>query len=144
MYCKNCGNFTKYNNQNCIICNSRPSKGQNYCGHCGTASIPNTSYCMICGKQFDKVGFFAKVKFFIDSLSKNDTRSKKSTLIFGIIAGFTGIHNFYLGYNAKGLIQLLLFIFNLGFFSYIWSMVELIMILTGRINKDANGKILAE
>ncbi len=144
MYCKYCGSHMEPDCQNCIVCNKSKNTGSNYCNRCGTARLPNNSYCVNCGIKFTKTSFFEQLKLFADSLSTKDGCSKKNTLVIGIAVGFTGLHNFYLGHNIKGLIQLLLFIFSLGFFSYVWSVVELIMLLLGRVNKDAKGRILTE
>ncbi len=106
--------------------------------------MPDAIYCTRCGKKNTEAHFVDDLKSFFSSLSSTNGRSKKNTLILGVVLGFSGIHNFYLGHNVKGLIQLLLFIFNFGFFSYAWSVVELVLILTGKTTKDAKGVILAE
>ena len=57
--------------------------------------------------------------------------------LLGIFLGGLGIHNFYLGYTGKGIAQICLSLcFGVG---AIWGLIEGIMILTGSINKDANG-----
>lgn len=69
-------------------------------------------------------------------------KSKITAGLLGIFLGAFGIHNFYLGYKGKGLAQLLITVctcFYAGIISYIWGLVEGIMILTGSINKDASG-----
>ena len=74
---------------------------------------------------------------------------QKSRLIAGLLAifvGSLGIHNFYLGYNDRGLLQILLTtvgsVFTCGLSAgavAIWALVEGIMLLTGNIAVDANG-----
>ncbi len=144
MYCKNCGNFIGSSGKMCTVCKQDSQRGNNYCGVCGKGMAINTIYCTKCGCNNVKSSNESTIKSFFKSLSSENGHSKKNTLIIGVVAGFTGLHNFYLGYNLKGLIQLLLFIFSFGFFSYIWSVVEMVMILTGRITKAANGSILTE
>lgn len=57
--------------------------------------------------------------------------------LLGIFLGGLGIHNFYLGYTGKAIAQIALSLcFGAG---AIWGLIEGIMILTGTINKDANG-----
>jgi len=58
----------------------------------------------------------------------------------GICIGGLGIHNFYLGFTTKGVIQLVLTI-TLFFWwaATIWGLVEGIIILTSKDPKDANG-----
>jgi TM2 domain-containing membrane protein YozV len=70
--------------------------------------------------------------------------------LLGIFVGAFGVHRFYLGYNPIGIAQLVLGV--LGFVtcgittlaSAVWGLVEGIMILTGKINKDATGQPLVE
>lgn len=69
-------------------------------------------------------------------------KSKIAAGILGILLGAFGIHNFYLGYTNKALIQLLVTILTCGiggFAMWIWGLVEGIQILTGTINVDAQG-----
>lgn len=62
--------------------------------------------------------------------------------LLGIFLGGLGIHNFYLGYTGKAIAQIALSLsFGAG---AIWGLIEGIMILTGTINKDANGVPLKE
>lgn len=67
-------------------------------------------------------------------------KSKKVAGVLGIFLGVFGVHNFYLGYIGKGLTQLLISVlscFTLSPMSIIWGLVEGILILSGKINKDA-------
>ena len=74
-------------------------------------------------------------------------KSKIAAGILGILVGFLGIHNFYLGYTGKGIAQLLISVLSLGLLSPIsglWGLIEGILILTGSINVDATGIPLAD
>ncbi|MFZ9782105.1 MAG: NINE protein [Bacilli bacterium] len=80
---------------------------------------------------------------------RTESRSKLVAGLLAIFVGGLGIHNFYLGYNNRGLVQLLLgsvgFIFIIGpFISGIWGFIEGIQILTGDINMDAFGNKLKD
>ena len=55
-----------------------------------------------------------------------------------LFIGNLGIHNFYLGYTGKGIVQILL---SWTGISGIWAFIEMILIFTGKI-KDANGNEL--
>lgn len=69
-------------------------------------------------------------------------KSKVAAGLLGIFLGAFGVHNFYLGYTTKAIVQLLLTVLSCGalsFISGIWGIVEGIMCLTGSINKDAKG-----
>lgn len=77
-------------------------------------------------------------------------KSKVAAGILGIFLGFLGIHNFYLGFTTKAIIQLLLSVllgwaFLLGvFIAGIWGLIEGILILVGNISADAKGVPLRE
>lgn len=69
-------------------------------------------------------------------------KSKVAAGLLGIFLGAFGVHNFYLGYTTKALIQLFMTVLTcgtLGVVSEIWGIVEGIMIFTGSINQDAKG-----
>lgn len=82
--------------------------------------------------------------------------NNKQKLVAGLLAiflGCYGVHNFYLGYTKKAVIQLVctivglvLSIIIIGLFAvigiWIWAIVEGIMIFTGKIDTDANGNPL--
>ena len=76
-----------------------------------------------------------------------ERKSKLTGGLFGIFLGCFGAHNFYLGYTAKAVIQLLITVLTLGilaFVSAIWGCIEGILILSGSINRDAKGVPLGE
>lgn len=82
--------------------------------------------------------------------------NNKQKLVAGLLAiflGVYGVHNFYLGYTKKAVIQLVctlvglvLSILIIGAFVVfgiaIWALVEGIMIFTGKIATDAHGNPL--
>lgn len=69
-------------------------------------------------------------------------KSKLTAGLLGIFLGGLGVHNFYLGYTGKAIAQIALSLcFGAG---AIWGLIEGIMILTGAIDKDANGVPLGD
>lgn len=71
-----------------------------------------------------------------------EQKSKIAAGILGILVGALGVHNFYLGYTGKAVAQLLLTLCTCGLASpatYIWGLVEGILILTGSTAVDARG-----
>ncbi len=82
----------------------------------------------------------------------------KQKLVAGLLAlflGMYGVHNFYLGYITKGVIQVvgtvlsfILCFVLIGYISlfgiWIWVLVEAIMLFTGHISVDGNGYPLVD
>lgn len=105
-----------------------------YCMHCGQRVEPHQVVCLHCGAQ-------------IKSLKPQEQMSSRQLAggLLGIFLGVWGIHNFYLGYTQKAIIQLLLgtvgIVLVVGpVISSIWGLIEGILILTGQINKDGFGE----
>lgn len=78
-----------------------------------------------------------------------EQKSKLAAGLLGILLGGFGIHNFYLGFTSKALVQLLVSVLSLGFlyvFMAIWGLIEGILILTGSENfrNDSRGIPLKE
>lgn len=71
-------------------------------------------------------------------------RKKYVAVILGYALGVFGVHNFYLGNSSKGVAQILLstlgaLLFGLGPIAVaIWAVVETTLLLTEKINADAN------
>lgn len=144
-YCKNCG--TQYATDEAVICvNCGVSKGQgtNFCHHCGKAVEPQATVCLNCGVPTAGV-----------PAANSEAKSKIVAGLLGIFLGCFGVHNFYLGYTSKAVTQLVLTIVGIvlscivvGAFLVlgieIWGLVEGIMILVGKIDKDAKGNLLKD
>ena len=71
-------------------------------------------------------------------------KSKLTAGLLGIFLGGFGFHNFYLGYNGKGIAQIALTLLSCGSIGTIWGVIEGILILCGKIDTDANGIPLSE
>lgn len=110
-----------------------------YCSNCGTKLEANSQFCPNCGIKTAQSNY--------NNFSSDGNAKQKSKFIAGILAillGSLGIHNFYLGYTSKGVAQLLMWVFWLGWVSFIWGIVEAIMIFTNSISRDAHGVPLAD
>lgn len=73
-----------------------------------------------------------------------EQKSSVAAGLLGIFLGGLGIHNFYLGYTTKALIQLLCTIllcwtFVVPIAMEIWGFIEGILVLTGSISVDGRG-----
>ena len=140
-YCKNCGE--PYMTDEAVMCiKCGVAKGNNYCHNCGKPLAPDAAVCLNCGVANKQA-------------PAPDAKSKLVAGLLGIFLGTFGVHNFYLGYTGKAITQLVLTIVGyilccvvVGVFLvigiWIWSLVEAIMILTGKINVDGKGNPLAD
>lgn len=118
-----------------------------FCTNCGVQLDENSIFCPNCGQKVGAQPDNRSVFSDIHGQYQNVMSKQKSKFIAGALAillGTLGIHNFYLGYTKKGVAQLLLFVFWLGWVSFLWSIVEAIMIFTGSISTDAKGVPLAD
>lgn len=71
-------------------------------------------------------------------------KSKLVAGLLGILVGWAGVHRFYLGYVAIGVVQILVTFITCGI-GAIWGFIEGILILVGStITTDADGRTLKE
>ena len=134
-----------------------------FCPNCGTEIREGASFCTNCGTRVAYDAGAENKGPEIDPLANgtDDSQnaqtaapgpvySEKSKLgagLLGIFLGGLGVHNFYLGYTGKAVAQLLLSLLTCGalsFVSQVWGLVEGIMILSGSIDRDAQGKLLKD
>lgn len=124
-----------------------------FCTNCG-APLEDGKECTSCGNGGSKKATEVKTEEKNESNYSNTTstntgaKNKVVTIVLAclFLIGFPlGLHNFYLGYTKKGITQLLLTVIGwlacgIGpIISWIWSLIDLIQILSGSISTDANG-----
>ncbi len=138
-FCKNCG--TPYATDEavmCVRCGAAKGQGSQYCHNCGKPLAEDADICMNCGVA-NKA-----------TVHPGEAKSRTTAGLLGIFLGCFGAHNFYLGYTAKAVIQLTVTLVGfvlccilIGIIPVlaiaVWSIVESIMIFTGKIDRDANG-----
>ena len=136
MYCRNCGNEMDKEAVICVKCGVPKGKGNSFCPNCGAQTHPEAVMCVTCGARF------------VEPEVEESDKSKITAGLLGIFLGGLGVHNFYLGFTTKAIIQLLLGTVG-GLFcgigtvaAGIWGLVEGILILCDNIDKDAEGKPL--
>lgn len=139
MFCKNCGSEMSNEAAVCVKCGVARGKGDSFCQNCGQTTTPNQAVCTNCGVALQTVPAGVEQK------------SKLVAGLLGIFLGSFGVHNFYLGRIAIGVIQLVLSLIGwimcccyfIGLIIvipvWIWSIIEAIMILCGAIKKDGKG-----
>lgn len=142
-FCRNCGEVYQTDEAvMCIKCGVSKGQGSNYCHSCGKPVDPQQTVCMNCGVANKPV-------------AGPDAKSKIAAGLLGIFLGSFGVHNFYLGYTSKAVIQLVCTIVGLltscigvGVLVVmgisIWGLIEGIMILCGKIDVDGQGNPLGE
>jgi TM2 domain-containing membrane protein YozV len=117
--------------------------GGNFCHHCSAPTDPLASFCVKCGVAVAPLT--GQAQPFDPTL-----KSKLAAGLLGIFVGWLGIHRFYLGYTGIAVAQLILGLLGIvtcgitTLAAAIWGLVEGILILTGSIDKDAQGKPLRE
>ncbi|MGN0182227.1 MAG: NINE protein [Candidatus Ornithomonoglobus sp.] len=130
MFCKNCGKEIDPNAAVCINCGVKVGDGVNFCQNCGANTIPNAMVCTKCGVQ-------------LSTAVKGEQKSKLTAGLLGIFLGGIGIHSFYLGRTGIGVIQIIVTLITCGA-GALWGFIEGILILCGKIDKDAKGIPLAD
>lgn len=141
MYCRNCGNQMDDQAVICVKCGVAKNVGSKFCPNCGAETMEDSVVCVNCGVMLKQHA----------AANGAMQKSKLTAGLLGIFLGWAGVHNFYLGYTAKGIIQVVLAALSFitcgvtGLAASIWGLVEGILILTGStITADANGVPLKE
>lgn len=112
-----------------------------FCSNCGEPLPENAYVCVKCGVRVNGNNLNNNVN------SNVGSKSKIAAGLLGIFLGAFGVHNFYLGFTGKAVAQLLITILSCGILSVvsgIWGLIEGIMILSGSMNKDAQGNTLTD
>ncbi len=131
MYCRNCGKEINNEAVVCVNCGVPAGKGNGFCPSCGETVNPEAVVCVKCGASLE---------------NKKEEAGDKSKLVaglLGILLGAWGVHNFYLGFTKKAVIQIVVSLVTCGI-GGVWGFIEGIMILCGKNNVDAAGKKLKD
>jgi hypothetical protein len=127
MYCRNCGNEVSEKAVMCVACGTPPMAGTKYCYNCKSETAPNATICMKCGVSLKD-----------EHLHPGEGKDWLTTLLLCFFLGVFGIHRFYTGHTAIGVVQLL----TLGGCG-IWALIDFIMIIVGSF-RDAQGHLLVK
>jgi hypothetical protein len=127
MYCRNCGNEVSEKAVMCVACGTPPKAGNKYCDNCKAETSPNTTICRKCGVSLKG-----------DSPINGEGKDWLTTLLLCFFLGALGVHRFYTGHTAIGIVQLL----TLGGCG-IWALIDFIIIIMGNF-KDSNGHLLVK
>jgi hypothetical protein len=127
MYCRNCGNEVSEKAVMCVSCGTPPKAGDRYCHNCKAETNANSTICMKCG-----------VSLKVENPQNGEGKDWLTTLLLCFFLGFIGVHRFYTGHTAIGVVQIL----TLGGCG-IWTLVDFIIIIVGNF-KDAKGNLLVK
>lgn len=165
MFCRNCARQIADQSMVCGGCNAPPWAGRNFCQNCATPTHPMAEVCHHCGVQLAGGGYASGYTGgyassypapYAGGYPMTVSPYTKTTAgLLGIFLGGFGAHRFYLGYNAIGIAQLLLWLsgpvlrealgatFLVGtVIAGIWGFVEGVLIFTNQIPTDAQGRRL--
>lgn len=134
----------------CPFCAEKINIRAKKCSHCGEIIDPVLRMVEEQKKKLEKneagasssAAAHAAPPAGVTQTSAAPPKQRSIFIIFGVFLGCLGIHNFYAGYEMKGLAQLLITVF-LGWliiplvFVEIWAIVEIFL-----IDKTADGKPL--
>jgi hypothetical protein len=127
MYCRNCGNEVSEKAVMCVACGTPPKAGDKFCDNCRAETTANATICMKCGVSLKG-----------SNPTPGEGKDWLTTLLLCFFLGFLGIHRFYTGHTAIGVVQLI----TLGGCG-IWTLIDFIMIIVGNF-KDAKGNLLVK
>lgn len=136
----------------CQKCGSQIPEGALSCPACGSAVVQSQPQAESQYQQAPPQYQQAPPQYQQAPPQPQQPVQQKSKLAAGLLAifvGTLGIHNFYLGYTTKGLIQLLVSLLTFGVGAVaiaIWALIEGIFYLTGHegYTTDANGIPLSD
>ena len=141
MFCRSCGKQLPPGATICTCCGVPVGVGRLYCPNCGNSTLPEAVVCVKCGCKLMYTNYYQPP----GSQGSVSSKSKIAAGLLGIFLGAFGVHNFYLGYTNKAVVQLVLGILTFftcgltGFVSGIWGFVEGIILLASSNATDANG-----
>ena len=128
MYCKNCGSEINENAVACMSCGFAKGDGSKFCSNCGSEINPGAAICTNCCAAVSAAA----------PVAGGEQKSKLVAVLLAFFLGTIGIHDFYLGYTKYGIIKIVLTCCT-GVGGAIWALIDFIRLLTGSLDKDANG-----
>lgn len=137
MYCKNCGNQMDDAAVVCTTCGFAKGTGTKFCPNCGVEVAEGQAMCVHCGVALNQQAVAS---------ANGAAKSKLAAGLLGIFLGGFGVHNFYLGFTKKAVIQLVICLVGsciaIGpVVASVWGLIEGIFYLMGKegYTADANG-----
>ena len=151
--CTKCGTVLKEGYQFCTHCGTRQDAGEtqeqkNVCLRCGNVMQEEERFCSVCGYCMEESSDNAaagqqKTHAYHSYRTEQKPKSRLIAGLLGVLVGSFGIHRLYLGDKTIALVQLVVTIITCGV-GGLWGVIEGLLLLYGKINKDAYGNPLEE
>ena len=107
MFCTNCGNPVSEHAVACMSCGAKPVGHQKFCRHCGVALNSEQIVCVKCGNAIQKTGRGGNAGGASYVGNSGQQRSRSIFVLFALLFGGLGVHNFYAG-RKRGILNILL------------------------------------
>lgn len=114
------------------------------CPYCGNDVLPGVSNCPSCGagvpenvRQTHASSASVRPASSQQAVANGTAKSQIAYILLAVFFGCLGVHDFYAGYNGKGVAQLLITVLSCGtlcWISWIWAFIEICT-----VNQDAKG-----
>ncbi|MBI5892477.1 MAG: TM2 domain-containing protein [Deltaproteobacteria bacterium] len=102
MFCRNCGNEIRENQEICLKCGVKPLSGGKYCQNCGVDVLPQQEICVKCGVRLAGGANISGRKMI------NPSTPPKNPIAAGILSVLIlGVGHMYLGQVLKGVVLLI-------------------------------------
>lgn len=157
MYCKNCGKEVEEGKEYCPDCEPKEKVTVQEPMAEEVKEEPEVVEVNVEEPKVEEPKSETKTESTNTNTTSAELKSKMAAGLLGIFLGQFGVHNFYLGYTTKAIIQVsvsavgyLLSICTFGLSCLaplgisVWGLIEGIMILAGSIDKDGNGNPLKD
>lgn len=111
----------------CEYCENEVTTGVNRCPCCG-GPISSNLHGQMTSAPINDMGIGLPEKLNEDCVVPHKGKNKWVFILLGVFLGGFGVHNFYAGYIARGVIKVLITIVSFGllfWISWIWAIVEI-------------------
>ena len=108
--------------------NQEKRSDEKFCHSCGNAINMYSEFCVNCGAHQSRI---------YTQMPYHSTRLILPAFLLCFCFGTLGFHRFYVGKVGTGILQ----IFTLGGL-FIWTFIDLIMIVVGQFRDDENKKLV--
>lgn len=132
MFCRNCANTLADQAVACPKCGVAPWTGNRHCWSCAEPTAQGAVMCVKCGVSL--------VNTQAGTLRKSRLAAGLMNLLLPLI-GVSGIGRIYMGYVGLGVAQLVVGLITCGI-GGLWSLIDGIVILSGKPETDAKGQPL--